>query len=96
MIHWLRNLLNRNSTKVIDVDRLVRMVGYTKDKTFMIGILEDWSGTADVIFEGGIPVLGAKPHIWSDWGTPCLYIVELDRFIPCWKYGPKQDWSRRV
>ena len=73
--------------KTLDVQKAVQICKMNAYQTVHACILEDFNGTADVIFQNGKIVVGSTPHISSNWGTPGLYLEELNQFIPCWKYG---------
>lgn len=71
--------------KTLDTELLARYCVMNKDHEILVGIHEDFSCTADVVWKDGRMVRGASPHISSNWGTPVIYDADRDAFIPCWK-----------
>jgi len=95
IVSCLANLFNHWSKyRVLDVSETAKYVSKNLNKTYAVGILEDWFSTSDIIFKDGKTVPNAGPQISSPWGTPVLYVVEDNIFIATWRYSDHAlHWS---
>lgn len=77
-------------TKVFDWNMAAAILGQRRIMYAECGLDEDWSYTADVLIENGIPNRFCGAYLHSFWATPVIKLADGET-IPCWREVPASN-----
>ena len=96
---WISHATRLSEIETINVfsfKKAKELVNNHNIKNAMVGIMEDWSPTSDIVLsDGKWKFDGCWAYVWSKWGTPIIVDIDSDTEYECYITVPYTEFEER-